>query len=306
MDKQVYKDIKLLIEMVKKQSSCNKSESQKILNWAKNPSKFSDISPCYLYSNENLRSYYEKFSIMGENVLTVTGSGDQVLSAILYGASHVDTFDTNRLTYYNLMLKKYAIMALSYDDFKNFYFLHYNYNRLDEYNKISKYIKEDEVRFFWDEFFFANQKYFSNCFLNKEGIHPLIVKRIPYMDLTNYEILKNKIDNCEILYKNLDILKIDNFFKNKYSFINLSNILQYVLNKKKFVNLIKNLDKNNLEDNGNILLNYHWLPLLDLKDDELNTSVYKKLNVSSFVIDDVAINNEVQQGSIIVHRKKSK
>lgn len=305
MDKQVYKDIKMLLNMIKKQSSTNKSDYLRILDWAKSSDKFSLMSPCYLYSNENLRSYYEKINMKDKNILTVTGSGDQVLSAILYGAKHIDTFDSNKLTYYNLMLKKYAVSALSYDEFRNFYFLTYDYNRLEQYKKISKCINEVEIKYFWDDFFSEHQEKFRYCFLSKDGSYHLVVRRIPYMDLNNYEILKKKIDDCSIIYNNLDIFNINDIYKNNYSFINLSNILDYISNKKCFIDLIKNIDKNKLEENGVILLNYYWSNSA-YNSDKSNECVYNVFDASNLIIDDVAVNDFRQKGNAIMYTKKSK
>lgn len=61
------------------------------------------------------------FDINNGNVLTVCGSGDQVLSSILYGAKKVDTFDSNKLAYYNLKLKLAVLKTLEYEEFINFY-----------------------------------------------------------------------------------------------------------------------------------------------------------------------------------------
>jgi len=303
MDKQLCYDIELFLKMIKKQACSKKSDYNRILDWAKSDNKFSLVSPCYLYSNENLRFYYDKINMNRKNVLTVTGSGDQVLSAILYGAKHVDTFDSNRLTYYNLMLKKYAVMALSYDEFRNFYFLTYNYNRLDNYNKISKYIKEKEIKYFWDNIFLCQPENFQYCYLSKESNYHLIVRRIPYMDLNNYEILKKSINDCDIVYKNIDILNIDNYYNNCYSFINLSNILDYISNKQNFIDLVQNMDKNKLADNGTILLNYYWSTLA-YESDKSNAFVYDTLAVSNDIIDDVAVSDKRQKGNVIVYTKK--
>lgn len=75
---------------------------------------FSEFSPCYKFSNENLAAYYDKFnnSIDNGRILTVCGSGDQVLSSILYGAKSIDCFDSNYLTYYGMMLKIYILLNI--------------------------------------------------------------------------------------------------------------------------------------------------------------------------------------------------
>lgn len=305
MDKEVCRDIRLTLEMVYKNKGLKYDDHRRSLSWAKDSACFSQISPCYLFSNENLKSYYENLDLKGKSVLTVTGSGDQVLSAILYGAKSVDTFDSNKLAYYNLMLKKYAIVSLNYDEFSKFYCLYDVYDRLKQYEKISQNIKEEDIKTFWNKFFFDAQDNFYYYSLGKGGPLPLIEKRIPYMNDRNYNLLKGNIIDCKINYKNLDVFKLPLEFNDKYCFINLSNILQYILNKDKFIKLVHELSINNLLDDGSILLNYYWNSTSDSVDYS-NHEVYIKLNANKYLIDDTATVDQKVSGSIMVYTKKSK
>lgn len=211
------------MKMLNENSYRGGSSHLNILSWGKKSKPFSKFSQCYLFSNENLSAYYDKMNIDSNNVLTVTGSGDQILSAVLLNAKVIDTFDSNMLSYYNLMLKKYSILSFDYKDFKKFYFLDSCSNRLDMYKNISCNIKEAPIRIFWDEFFANDANLFKYCFLSTNDLLSLVEKRIPYMNSSDYVALKSKLLNCNINFKNVDILDISKTFFNDYSFINLSN-----------------------------------------------------------------------------------
>ena len=85
----------------------------------------------------------------------------------------------------------------------------------------------------------------------------------------------------------------------------MSNILDYISNKKCFIDLIKNIDKNKLEENGVILLNYYWSNSA-YNSDKSNECVYNVFDASNLVIDDVAVNDFRQKGNAIMYTKKSK
>lgn len=85
----------------------------------------------------------------------------------------------------------------------------------------------------------------------------------------------------------------------------MSNILDYISNKKCFIDLIKNIDKNKLEENGVILLNYYWSNSA-YNSDKSNECVYNVFDASNLIIDDVAVNDFRQKGNAIMYTKKSK
>ena len=43
-------------------------------------------APIYLYGTEAIGSYYKPLKLKGKSVLTINGSGDQVLNAYYFGA----------------------------------------------------------------------------------------------------------------------------------------------------------------------------------------------------------------------------
>jgi hypothetical protein len=85
--------------------------------------KWSDskISPMYIYASEMVSSYYSRLNLKGKAVLTISGSGDQVIDAFFSGAKRVVGFDVNAQAQHILRLKIAAINALSYKEFLMFF-----------------------------------------------------------------------------------------------------------------------------------------------------------------------------------------
>lgn len=294
---EVLDDIVATLDLINEQK---KRSDERYYNFKRE--SFSKISPCYLFSNENLREYYPHFQLKNSNVLTVCGSGDQVMSSILYDAKNIDTFDSNKLAYYNLMLKIAAVKTLTYENFLSFYSINdLNVDRLKFYEKISSNITNREIKLFWDTIFedcFVN---FSWLFLGVAGCNELVSKRIPYMDKQNFNILKDKIDESNINFKNIDIFQIFDEFKKEYSFINLSNIYGYIKDKNKFIELSNKLKNYRLSNNGAILLNYNWsIDICSFKNDN---EIFEKLKAESILINDLACNNSKDKGCIKVLKK---
>ena len=111
-------------------------------------------APIYLYGTESIGSYYNAFDLRGKSVLTISGSGDQVLNAYYFGAKRVVGFDIVKNTKYFLDLKFAAIKTLDYKGFLDFFgdrkgignFNHSTYSSLEEY-------LEDETKEFFEELF---------------------------------------------------------------------------------------------------------------------------------------------------------
>jgi hypothetical protein len=221
-------------------------------------SNFKNYTPCYEFSNENLNEYYNES--IGQNILTVCGSGDQVLCSILYGAKQIDCFDSNPLTYYTMMLKLYLIKNTDYETFLEFYNLkETKKEKIEIYKNIRQYIKEN-IRLFWDEIF-KNEKNIDNIYKKNNEKKENLFIGIPYLKKENYIKLKNNIDNCNISFTTCDIFEIPNIFKNKYDFINFSNIFNYIDGIEetlKFCKLILSIKQNNTKENSLILINYSW------------------------------------------------
>jgi hypothetical protein len=102
----------------------------------------------YPFSNENITESLEDIDLEGKSVITVGSSGDQVLNAILKGATNITLIDGNPLARYYVELKIAAIRNLEYTECLSFLtaknILSYKY-----YQKISHDLS-DEAKIFWD------------------------------------------------------------------------------------------------------------------------------------------------------------
>ena len=78
-------------------------------------------APMYLHATEMADTYYSKLGLEGKSVLTVIGSGDQVLDAVFHGAVEVTGFDINLYSTYITKLKIAAIRNLSYTEFLKYF-----------------------------------------------------------------------------------------------------------------------------------------------------------------------------------------
>lgn len=277
---EILEDLNQALKMCKNINSNNSINS--VMDWAKGSNSFSKISQCYQFTNEQLDAYYSQIDLKDKDVLTVCGSGDQVICALLNGAKKVDTFDTNKLTYYYLFLKISAIKALDYIDFLELMNLYCrNSNRKEYYKNIRDLIPKEDIKMFWDEFFKENEDLFPAFFLgghnNKNFTHYEAVdnislnenkSRILYLNEMEFQKAKTKLNNNNISFKNIDLLDVNTDFNNKYDFINCSNIAFYITDKNELINLFKDIIDNNLNENGAILLNYYW----SLINEEYNSS----------------------------------
>ena len=82
---------------------------------------FLETSAVYRFTNEDITSYYHHLKDKSK-ILTVIGSGDQVLNSILAGCRNIDCFDISVFPEYSLYLRIAGIMELSKKEFIDYYF----------------------------------------------------------------------------------------------------------------------------------------------------------------------------------------
>ena len=233
-------------------SNYNNSKVDSIIDKAKNLVSneykfegFSGVSPLYKYNTEDSASVFNRHNdkIRGQNVITITGSGDAILDLFMNGAEKIISFDSNELTQYWAELKFIAAKYLSYDDFLKLI----NIFDQDIYNKISQYLTKNTKKF-WDEtilfsntintdlnsdsslLFYKSSIFSSNCtYKNPVG----------YCNKDNYsrmqESLKNKsIDDIQFI--TCDIYDLPNKVDlRNYSYAYFSNVLDFICGVDKYV-----------------------------------------------------------------------
>ena len=261
------------------------------LNWSKS---FDKLSAIYRFSNEDITAYYHHLKDK-ENVLTVIGSGGQVLNGILAGTRKFDCFDISIFSEYYLYLQLASIKALTKEEYLDFYFSDDKdkiFNN-DIYDKISIYLS-GKYKIFWDELFAYNEGYDlfnSLLFRHDICIKDNIIETNPYLQNDNYDKLKNILltENIEINTLILDITntKIDK----KYDLVNLSNILSYYYTDKELKKYIDFLKSNfELTDKGEII-NYLY---------KISEDFRKK---AAEVSDNNSYIEDIDDKSLFVHKK---
>ncbi len=203
-----------------------------------------DKCPMYIYATEMINEYYALFNMKNKNVLTICGSGDQVLNALFLGAKKVTGFDLNIYSKHILNLKIASVLSLNLKEFLKFFGdqkinMGFDYKL---YKKIKENLSNETRAFFdriYDEFNFNGDKLAkSSHFRKRAGIQERTTREfnLYLKDEKSYlkmkEILKEKRFDF-VLGSVLDISKIIKF--GKYEIINLSNVQNYVclnLNEK--------------------------------------------------------------------------
>lgn len=188
--------------------------------------RFNSIYP---FTSENIAGYMKDLNLTGKKVITVTGSTDHILNAILQGATEITTFDINPLTKPYMDLKISALKNLSYEDFIKLLLFESNMNL--DYSIISSLDMSDESKMFWLEQLskynnsgieLRNSSLFNTKYFNPNSK----LWQNLYLEKNKYNLLKQQIKDANITYINTSLkdLKVDEHFD--YMF--LSNISDYL------------------------------------------------------------------------------
>ena len=193
---------------------------------------FHSESFIYKKTNEKLNKFIDLL-LNKDKVLSVIGSGDQILNTLLTKPSKIDAFDISVFPKFFLKLKIASIKSLSRDEYIKFFFSTTE-TFLDEYyddlyfDKIRKEL-DDESEDFWTYLFQYNDWYDiynSTLFSSESVFEEQAIIQNKYLDNNEYYKLRDILQNVQINYieSNLLDLKIND----TYDLIYLSNILEYV------------------------------------------------------------------------------
>lgn len=188
--------------------------------------RFNSIYP---FTSENIAGYMKDLDLTSKKVITVTGSTDHILNAILQGATKITTFDINPLTKPYMDLKISALKNLSYEDFIKLLLFESNMNL--DYSIISSLDMSDESKMFWLEQLskynnsgieLRNSSLFNTKYFNPNSK----LWQNLYLEKNKYNLLKQQLKDTNITFINTSIkdLKVDEHFD--YMF--LSNISDYL------------------------------------------------------------------------------
>ena len=278
-----------------------------------------DSSAVYKATNENMSDpNYIELLKNNKSILSVIGSGDQILNAILFDSLDIDAFDINRFAKYYLEFKMAAVMTLSYEEYLDFFYDNKTFKR-NLYHKIVDNMK-GEPKEFWDSIadykgitlgkdkYSPNDVYNSGLFIL--GIIPQerAIKNNPYLTKENYYLLRNKINEAKIRYYKGNIFGLDRTLDRSYDFINLSNICMYTrdfilppFGEQKFSNDYKRFV-------SNLKLNPDGKVLSYLMGYVPGSVAYKYVERSLIDDEDYSIyvvrNNEQVNDALAVYRKR--
>ena len=253
---------------------------------------YGETSSIYMFSNENISSYYHHLQNK-EKVLTVIGSGGQIINGILAGTRDFDCFDISIFPEYYLHLQLASILALSQEEYLEYYFSEDKEMLFcDElYDKISVKLK-GKYKEFWDTLYmFDDGIDIYNSLLFKYDLFFLknIIENNPYLQYNNYEKLKTILQTEDIKINSTvaDITKVR--FTTKYDLVNLSNILTYHFQTlEEYLNF---LDNNfSLKENGEII-NYFFRINQDIE-----SNADKLLNLKSYIED-------IKDGKLLIYKR---
>jgi len=193
-------------------------------------------APMYFFATERVGEYYSKIDLKDKKVLTICGSGDQVLNAFLVGAKQVIGFDLNKRSEFITRLKIVAIKNLNYQEFISFFgfgrraFDYNTYSNLrNNLNKRSK--------IFFDKIYkeFENNGYKlskSEYFRQRKHVISGSEKRINlYLkNERHYEKLKKIMSKKKFIFLLADLENLatnKSLAKERFDLINLSNAQNY-------------------------------------------------------------------------------
>lgn len=216
---------------------------------------YGSISSIYRFTNEDITSYFHHLANK-KKVLTVIGSGSQILNGILAGTQDFDCFDISIFPEYYLNLQIASILALSKEDYLKYYFSSDREEAFNDelYDKISLYLK-GKYKEFWDYLYMFNDGYeISESLLFRQDVclQNLVIENNPYLQDKNYEKVKNNLKYNAFKINPQVCNVVTTKFSNEYDLINLSNILTYYFKKTEdYIEYLKNNFK--LVDNGEII-----------------------------------------------------
>jgi len=195
---------------------------------------YNDYSPIYKVSNEKISTPQYKDSLSNKKkILSVIGSGDQILNSILFGTQDIDAYDISRFSKYFLCLKMAGILSLNKEEFIKFFIENPDYKEIfsyDIYEKLRVFLSPESLKF-WDglfDYFDGYEIYNSTLFSSETYSKSSQILMNPYLEEENYQNLKRKINDINIRFYEGNIFKIVDSFKDGYDLINLSSIVYYL------------------------------------------------------------------------------
>ena len=271
---------------------------------------FTSNSPIYKGTNENINSEpYISALRDSERVLSVIGSGDQVLNSVFYGAKEIDAYDISVFPKYYLDLKIAAVRELKFSEYVNFFYGPDHFDT-EVFNRLVSTLPY-ESKCFWEAVTkdtYPLKVFNSNLFSIWTPTEAMAMDMNPFLSQKNFSLVKERIENVRLKYIDGDIYRIGDKLDKEYDLVNLSNIGMYA-NKRfgdglmidcceRHANFVKNL---RISKNGKVL-NY----LLDILYSNMaiiyDMIVYE--DDKDFVSEYVINSSTGSSDSVVIYRKQ--
>lgn len=184
-----------------------------MVEYKKMMSKFHSHSKVYRFSTENL-TFMQNFDFEDKHILTVGGSGDQMIEAYRLGARKVTCFDINVSSQFFVELKLAALSSLTLNEFRT----HMNKGLIHLYPKLKHLLTDSAIYYFEHH----NDKIVFTTHAYKD-----LEKYIPYLSSEMlYENAKSKLPT-NLAWYSLDIKSAINTLEGAWDIIMLSNLADY-------------------------------------------------------------------------------
>ena len=191
---------------------------------------FLELSSIYRFTNEDVTSYFHHLQDK-RSVLSVIGSGNQILNSILAGTRDIDCFDISIFPEYYLYLQIASVLALSKEDYINYY-LSDDRDILfcDDIYDVIRNRLSGNYKTFWDTLYMFDDGidiYESLLFRHDCCFRNVVIDNNPFLQDDNYERLKQILEREPIKIKPRVMDILNSRISRNYDLVNLSNILSY-------------------------------------------------------------------------------
>lgn len=181
---------------------------------------FSNYSPSYVVTNEDIRWVSELTKNDGPRVLTVAASGDHPMFYAMHGAKNIDTFDLSFCAKVAMDIKTAALKKLSRAEYIQLLSDMHTANRVSDIKQIGTLIDDIPQNSAYFIKKMAAYPIFSN------GLHPSYYEDIIPTD-DEYAAMRDTIRGpFNFIWS--DIKSLHTHLVDEYDTINLSNIFEYM------------------------------------------------------------------------------
>ena len=192
---------------------------------------FSEFSSIYKSTNECLshRPYIDAL-MKRDRVLSIIGSGDQIINNILFDTINIIGLDISTFPKYLLLLKLAAIKVLKEEDYLEYFYGIDKEPFLDNYYNIIRNELDDNVKVFWDSLYdeYNNKLYGSKLFNDFEPSARRGVLNNPFLQDDFYNVVKKNIEKANIELLRYDMFNASKLNRGYFDLINLSNIINNI------------------------------------------------------------------------------